>query len=1106
MVYHKNQQEKFKKSLLALCVMASAMPAFAQDAAEEDVEEVVVVGSMRDALGSAQEIKRNAATVVESITAKDLGSFPDTSVAEALQRVAGITVNRFAASGDTAHFSAEPSGVVVRGLNQVRTEFNGRDSFSANSSRGLSWSDVSSELMAGVDTYKNQMAELIEGGIAGSVNMRTRVPFDSEGQAVALTLKGDYSELAEEFSPKVSGLYSNRWETGVGEFGLLGNFAYVEERTLSQGNQLYRMNRFTDIYNAGVGGDGTAVNGVDSFVYIPAAVSFRDNFFERERNGIALAAQWKDTDEVFLATLQYNRSQYDNAWEEYVVGVYPADLSYGQSVYYSLAPDSNGNIPKSAPQPNAGYPSFAFDKNGLFQSGYLTADNTGWWGPGALNSNGQQMVDACYDWNGCTPQSDFAAARRGIDMTTTTRSNNNTNITEDLGFNLKWSPTDRFRASFDVQFVESTVENYDIETNFNTFADAYINLGNGLPKLEISTPSNVNFAEGGWTNPNSYYIRSIMDHVEDSEGEEFATRADFEFDVDSGWISSVKAGTRFADRDQTVRWSTYNWQNVSNSWGGDKSYFNLDQHQPGNYTVADGPDPDTDPDPVTFNGYPTGYYTNHTFSGDMHGVNETEFVFANMKLLQDQKKFASLMSASALWQGPAGTGWDPICSNTGDRAAEVAGTCFTPSEVADVSEETTAFYVQVNFGGDDLSIGDMPITGNIGVRYIETEVVSSGGTKMANFSASQLDDDPVIPDDPNQVPPVPFNLGYYLSAADKAFADNQDYTDTVTNEFDNLLPSLNIKLDINDEWLVRFAASKAMSRPDIGNLRSYLGVSATAPSIGNADDPLWIKDSNGTITGANVKYTASAQNPYLKPVVATQFDLAVEYYFDKVGSFTVTYFQKEFDDYIQHDTYFRSITNAGVTRTVEVRGPVNGEGAAIDGFELAYQRFFDFFPEPFDGLGIQANYTRINNDGISNTNVSNVGGAGTTITGQAPDQVGVDALEGLSEDAYNFVLMYEKGDWKSRLAYSWRSEYLQTAIDCCVALPIWTDDYGQVDGSLSYSFTENLEVAFEVKNLLNEKTHLRQQVTDVKDGGLKLPNAWHQFGTTYTLGIKLTYF
>ncbi|RZJ95193.1 MAG: TonB-dependent receptor, partial [Novosphingobium sp.] len=122
-------------------LMLSAMPAYAQDAAGDDEAEVsdVIVTGTRAALRSAQNIKRDADTVVDSITATDIGAFPDKSVAEALQRVAGITVNRFAASSDTAHFSAEPSGVIVRGLQQVRTEFNGRDSFSANSGRGLSF-------------------------------------------------------------------------------------------------------------------------------------------------------------------------------------------------------------------------------------------------------------------------------------------------------------------------------------------------------------------------------------------------------------------------------------------------------------------------------------------------------------------------------------------------------------------------------------------------------------------------------------------------------------------------------------------------------------------------------------------------------------------------------------------------------------------------------------------------------------------------------------------------------------------------------------------------------------------------------------------------------
>src|SRR5690606_15436916 len=153
---------------------------------------------IRHALQTARDRKREADTVMESISATDIGAFPDKSVAEALQRVPGITVNRFALSTDTAHFTAEPSGVIIRGLGHVRNEFNGRDTFSANSSRGLSWGDVPAELLGGVDVYKNQTADLIEGGIAGSVNLRTRVPFDAQGELIQIGVKANYGDAAKE--------------------------------------------------------------------------------------------------------------------------------------------------------------------------------------------------------------------------------------------------------------------------------------------------------------------------------------------------------------------------------------------------------------------------------------------------------------------------------------------------------------------------------------------------------------------------------------------------------------------------------------------------------------------------------------------------------------------------------------------------------------------------------------------------------------------------------------------------------------------------------------------------------------------------------------------
>ena len=116
-------------SLFAIgCLLASAAAhaqddpsaAAAADAAADDEGAIIVTG-IRASLESAQNIKRNADTVVEAITAQDIGALPDRSVTEALQRVPGISINRFAGSNDPDHFSVEGSGVVIRGLNFVRS-------------------------------------------------------------------------------------------------------------------------------------------------------------------------------------------------------------------------------------------------------------------------------------------------------------------------------------------------------------------------------------------------------------------------------------------------------------------------------------------------------------------------------------------------------------------------------------------------------------------------------------------------------------------------------------------------------------------------------------------------------------------------------------------------------------------------------------------------------------------------------------------------------------------------------------------------------------------------------------------------------------------------
>ncbi len=258
-------------SLLAVCAFAAATPAFAQPAQNGGTgsqagagtagntqdsgsgadsgaaaaaqgggdQGTIVVTGIRQSLANSQNIKRNSDTVVDAITAQDIGALPDRSVTEALQRVPGVAMNRFAGSNDPDHFSVEGSGVVVRGLTFVRSEFNGRDTFSAGVyGQAINFADVPSELLGSVEVYKNVTAEMIEGGLAGTVNLNTRLPFDNKGLHVSFDMEGNYGDMSKRLSPTGSFLISDTFDTGIGRIGFLADVSYSEILSRADGIQV----------------------------------------------------------------------------------------------------------------------------------------------------------------------------------------------------------------------------------------------------------------------------------------------------------------------------------------------------------------------------------------------------------------------------------------------------------------------------------------------------------------------------------------------------------------------------------------------------------------------------------------------------------------------------------------------------------------------------------------------------------------------------------------------------------------------------------------------------------------------------------------------------
>ncbi|MBO9560119.1 MAG: TonB-dependent receptor [Caulobacter sp.] len=319
-------------SALVLCLAAPAV-ALAQAApapATDTVEEIVVTGQ-RAAIQSAQKLKQNAEQMVDSITSTDIGALPDRSVTEALQRISGVTIGRTTDPRDADRISVEGSGVQVRGLSWVRGELNGRDSFSAKAGRTLSFEDVPPELMAGVDVYKNPSADIIEGGVGGTVNLRTRMPFDAKKSVLAYSLDSSWGDLSRKWEPSGSILYSNRWETNIGELGFLIDLSDSKLSSRTDTMSVDPYNVRTDLVPG-------------KTVYVPGGYGYRTLDFERERKGIDAALQWRPN-EQWEATLHFLRSSASQASTERANGFNPGSGN-GPAAGTSFTYDDTGHFLK----------------------------------------------------------------------------------------------------------------------------------------------------------------------------------------------------------------------------------------------------------------------------------------------------------------------------------------------------------------------------------------------------------------------------------------------------------------------------------------------------------------------------------------------------------------------------------------------------------------------------------------------------------------------------------------------------------------------------------------------------------------------------------------
>lgn len=975
-----------KHSLLATAIMGIlSTPVHAQESeqetqtADEAAVEVINVSGTRADLFNAQNIKRFSETVVDAIDASDIGGFPDRSVLEAISRLPGVTMGRFAGANDPDHFGTEGSGVVIRGLTHVRSEFNGRDSFTADSGRGLSFQDVPPELMGSVEVFKNGTADMIEGGIAGTVNLITKKPFDTEGQLIAFSADVTYADFIEESTPTFSALYSNVFENDSGKFGILFNASHSELKAQSDGAMVGKY--FPQ--NSGLG-------------FAPEAARLTRKQDDRTRSGFAAVLQWQSPDDTIKATAEYIRSDSELTWTERAIEF-----------------DDENNM---ALQPVAGT-EFEFDSDGYFEKGIITSD-AGWRG-----NDGDR-----------TPGGIF-----GNNHVLQTRYRDNDSTVEDFSVNVKFTPNDTWAFNFDLQLVEGSNKVLDYSIMNGTDIVVGLDLTQGeKPIIDFYEPNynggDTDRSSTHFTNPANTYMRSAMDHISDNEGEEVAGRFDAKYTFDEGFFTSAQAGVRYAKRDQTTRQSTYNWGNISEAWNGIAWVDTVD---------------DSLNEVVTLDNFSRG--------GVLSVDGGNSFIFPNIDVVKDYRN-----AFGALESTIRGGGWSPL------SARDNADGDFIPNEINTTEEINTAAYVKFNFAG---SLGEMEYSGNLGVRYIRVE----------NETAGFLTFPDNVPDDPTDTS----ERDNFLPADQKAFGNKASRPLAGGDTFTKALPSLNIKVDLSEDLIARISYSESVTLPSLGLLRNAIEIgeedrtTIEAPDNDGDGQPDDLDgDGNPDIISSNIgRYIATTGNPDLKPLEASTYDLTLEWYFAPVGSLTGALFYKDLENYFINGVSFEQYTNNGSTQTVQVARATNGDTGKVKGFEIAYQQFFDALPAPFDGLGVQANYTYVDEKGSPNSDLS----ADNPNPGQPEGEFEGLPLEGLSQHNANLVVMYEKYGWNGRIAYNWRSEHLLTTRDVITELPIYNESIGFLDASVFYDVTENLKVGLQGTNLSDEVTRTSMQINQQGD-------------------------
>lgn len=971
--------KKFTHNVITLAMLTSGMAVATQtmaqesqtndnepNSSDENFAEVIEVRGIRQSILSSIDKKRFNDTISEIVDAGDLNSLPDISIADSLGRLPGVTTIR--ASGQSSQLN-------IRGMDGdfIQTTLNGREQASTSGfsagSRWISFDQYPAELINQAAVFKSSKASLVEGGVAGTVELKTANPLDAdEDHNFTGSARYSYNDEAGDIGADESGYrfsFSYQGKFANDTLGVAIGAAIMRQPNYFKGYDAQSPSNAQDYR-----GDGSNVRSVDGF-------QLRQSRGNDERVGMLMSIAYQPNDN-FSIIADYFRSEYES--EDYRHGLIFDGLEKNLSLY---------NVD------NAAFENISDNGSGANNNDWIvggTVNNIVYNGPWFEIRTEDQSTDATTDSFGV--KFDYQ--------------NDDFNVQLDLAHSEgEKSRVDRIAGMHAYRFG-------DIDINGNVFA-GWEELAGQEIAFQFNENAHPSFAVNTDYTDLAHMRLGIFEqfpHVYTDEID--SVKLDFTYHVESDFITSIEVGARYSNRlfedDRGVfRWGTRE---------GMRGHINADG------AVVSDPNTTCEFNSYGYNCAPadvTGFTTQRSVSGiDILEIN-------NLGAL-----------ATSLF------------GDDGFNAQKTWNHNWTLIESGGLEEKISAGYVMANFSSE---LGDIGLTGNVGVRVVRTDTKSIG---IQQLQGGLIGDD--ITDDNGVTRNDYINIKY-----------GPEYTDT--------LPSINLNFRISENDQVRFAAAKVIGRPPVFQLRGGAGS--------------WADTAND---GVSQRYNVwSKGNPNLDPFRANQYDLSYEHFTDDGGAFVLAAFYKDIESLIENITYNEGDIDWSEIGLEAPEGFVEGQyqtvrntedGGYIRGIEVAYTTIFSDLGGIFSGLGVNANYSYTESE--------------VTLNGGGSFANAAVGLPGLSENVWSLTVFWDYKGFSTHLNARYRDEYIYNGATPGGATFESADEYLVVDWQASYEFENGVSGVLQVKNLTNEENSSTY-------GSALSTGRYHSFGRQFYAGANFRF-